>query len=111
MTALDLMNRFPPFCCRLVARERRGRRGLSHAEIARRAGITRKTVERLSMKTDWSGVSVSKAVRFAIACGVNHLKMARQIDYMKRRGMVHIRNAPAAQKAFYARLFQLKPSQ
>lgn len=78
MTRLDL---FPPFICRAKAfHGRDGKRvhrdlGLSYTEIAKRSGLHRVTVIRISKLTSWDTVPMLTAFRFAAACGVDLLKI------------------------------------
>jgi hypothetical protein len=105
VTILEKFNAIPPCVCRLLARKERGRLPLSHAEIARASGLSMATVSALSFRLDWSGVTVDVADRFARACGVNHLAAERQLEFVRRRKMVHVMNAPTNQRRFYQRLF------
>lgn len=106
MTLLEKLNSIPPCVCRLLARKAHGRQPMSHSDIARASGLSLATVSVLSFRLDWSGVTVDVADRFARACGVNHLAAERQLEFVRRRKMVHVLNAPTNQRRFYNRLFQ-----
>jgi len=106
-TILAAANLIPPCLCRLVARQNHGSRGITHAELARRSGLSKSKVMDLSFRTSWDGVSIDVLQRFALACGVNHMQTRRTLEYLRRRKMMHVRQAPPASRRFYARLFEL----
>lgn len=105
VTLWDKLNRLSPRLVRLLARSANGRHGLSHREIAALSGLSVGTVGRLSTMNDWETVSVSVARRFSAACGVDHLRVGRHMDYLKRRKMTHIGRGSLNQTRFYNRLF------
>lgn len=84
---------------------------MSHREIARLADLSVATVGQLSQLDKWDTVSVSVAQRFSTACGVNHLRVGRHLDYLKRRKMTHIGRGSLNQRKFYNRLFTATPPQ
>lgn len=90
-----------------MARKNHGRQALSHRDIARAADLSVETVTRLSFKKTWAGVRIDVAIAFARACGVNHLDLEAQRDYVRRRKMVHIQAGDENQKKFFSRLFAL----
>lgn len=104
---LDLLNTIPPVYCRLLARYKRGRRALSSREIAEISGLDRHTVDRLSTKTSWDGVRVDTAVKFALACGVNHMKKRRHVELLKTGKMYHILNATPQQQVYFSKLMKI----
>jgi hypothetical protein len=103
---LKLLNRTPPWMCRLLARSRNGLKPLSNADIANKAGMARATVDKLNKRQSWDNIPMEIAFRFATACGVNLLNprprarvLCSQVNYMKA--------GTSAQRRMYARL--LKP--
>ncbi len=104
MTVLQKLEIIPPFICRLVARTDHGRRGLTHKEIATRAGLACSTVKRLSTATTWKGISVGTAEAFSAACGVNHLEAKRHKEWLRVGDWMHVSRATGAQRMLYMRL-------
>lgn len=90
---------FPPCLCRYIARHRG--RGLSNEDLASRSGLSTATIRKLSRQTSWDGVSVSVALAYAKACGVDFLRLRRQIDFIKRRKMAHVLRAGPQQAGMY----------
>jgi hypothetical protein len=103
-TVLDKLNRVPPCVCRLLARKNHGRRGMTHRDLAKASGLTLSTVQALSFRRSWTGLSIDTIMAFSLACGVNHLSTDQQMDYLRRRRMAHVLGAKGSQKVFYARL-------
>ena len=101
------MNDIPPVVCRILARHRRGRRALSSRELSIISGLDRHTIDRLSLKKNWVGVNVVTAVKFALACGINHLNARRDRELFKTGRLVHILNAPPGTQGYYRRLIRI----
>jgi response regulator of citrate/malate metabolism len=99
-TILTELYALPPCACRLLARKRRGRRALTSREIAYISGLDRATVDRLSGKMDWDGVEVHTAIKFALACGVNHLSRRRHMEILKKGDFTHVRATKGRQKDY-----------
>lgn len=108
MTILQKFERIPPCMCRLLARKRHGRAGMTHADISRQSGLSVSMVGWLSLRTSWKGIPIDTAVKFAMACGINHLHSERQVDFLKRRKLAYVNNASGQQRRFYNRLFNIK---
>lgn len=101
---LDRFNRTPPIFCRLYAHSRE--KPLSHAEIARRAGMSKSTVSDLSRRLTWDKVPMRTALRFAEACGVNLLATWRVAQFMKSRKLVYLANAEGNARKMYDRMLR-----
>jgi hypothetical protein len=73
-------DRCPPILCRLLARTGRGEqsRPLTNLEIARRSGMTERSVLNLSRKTSWAGLTLDVIDAFTSACGVSLFHLSRQ---------------------------------
>jgi hypothetical protein len=108
---LELVNRMPPAMCRCCARKNRGYAFLSTREMAALSGLARTTVAALSKKTTWEGVPVDTMVKFSLACGVNHLRARRQVEYIRRSKVVHMKYSRGRQRKFFMDLLRiLSPS-
>lgn len=68
MTTQDKIEAFGPVIYRMLASE--GGHPLSPDEIAKRSGISRSTVQRISGQSKWTGVRIETAFSFCRACGV-----------------------------------------
>lgn len=101
---LEKLNKFPPLLCRAVARVGRGRasRPMTNKEIATAAGISVRSVIRISQFKHWDGLTLAAIDAFSRACGVNLLNTRRQVDFMKRKKHSHWLKNPK----FYQRLLQ-----
>lgn len=64
----------PPSLCRLLARDSRREKALTVAQIAKAAGLSTRTVKRLSNRSSWDGLTIEVVFAFSKACGVNLLK-------------------------------------
>lgn len=107
MILSEKLNRIPPYLCRYVARTQDGRRGLTHAEIARAAKLNVSTVKEISFALSFDNFTVRTATAFSIACGVNHLTAERVVEFLKRRRHIHVANATGNQKKMYDRIQNL----
>ena len=68
---------FPPYVCRLLSR-------LSNKELAKRSGLSLRTVIRISQKRDWSTVTIKATDAYMTACGINPMKLWRPRFLLKR---------------------------
>ena len=109
-TILTELHALPPCACRLLARKRRGRQAMSSRDIAYVSGLDRATVDRLSRKQDWLGVEVDTAVRFSLACGVNHLSRRRHMEILKKGNLTHVRLAKGSRRDYLVWLIGLTAS-
>lgn len=100
MGILEKINRFPPFLVRAVARKNRGRDYMTLADIAEKSGLPVKTIQRISKKARWDDIPLAVADKFALACGVDLLRIRRHVEFMKRRRKVHMEKNPT----FYTHL-------
>jgi len=103
---LQFLDRFPPRLCRLVARERHGRKGLSARQIASRSGLALATVSALSRRSSWRGLPVDTVDAFARGCGVNLFALRRQIRFLKTGVWLHVQRAPREQRKMYDRILK-----
>lgn len=104
MTLLSAANKFPPCLCRLLARKRHGRQPMTNTEIAHIAMISRGLVAKLSKKTRWDDVTLSVAVRFSMACGVNLNAPSEQIKFLRKNALAYQRVGTASQQKMYRRI-------
>ena len=93
-TLLEVFNSFPPTLVRAVARSKNGRHPMADAEIARRSGLSKDSVRRISSLTVWDTIGVITVDRFTAACGVNLLHVRRHVDYLRRRKKVAVLKSP-----------------
>lgn len=107
MSLLAKLNRVPPCACRLLARKNSGWTGLSHSDLAKITGLSRTAVSDLSLKDSWHGIPVDVADDFSHGCGVDLLRPSDAIKLLKRRKLVHIKNANGNQKLLYSKILKL----
>lgn len=86
---LDWLNACPPWKCRAAAvrlnpKSQKLER-ISVDEIVRVSSISRRSLSTLSYRSDWTGVSIDVASRFAFACGVNLLARDPLRKFTERR--------------------------
>lgn len=105
---LAKIDRLPPFLCRILSRDKSGRKPLSTSKIAELSGIPRSTVAYISRYTTWKKVPVGTADAFAKACNVNLDTPGRYYDVLRSQKLAHLKNGTAAQRAFFARLMTQK---
>lgn len=75
------------------------------SEIALASGLGRTTVANLCHKRSWAGVPIDRAVLFALACGINHMKMKYQRHYMRNSKKAYLREVKnVSQRKMFARL-------
>ncbi len=85
---LDHFIPLPPFLCAALATTHRP--PVLLRDIQRTSGLSRRMVERIDARIDWSGVDADVMSRFALACGVDlvcqkeALKALRRIMRSKR---------------------------
>ncbi len=103
---LDIANKFPPHICRYVARKKHGLEPMSHADIARKSGLSRSFVASLSKRKTWKGIPVNVIDSFSRACGVDILVPKRTIEFLRHSKKAHLRSATKLQRIFIASLFQ-----
>lgn len=107
---LTMLDRFPPFLCRLIARNNgKGgtRKPLDNSEIARRSGLTVEKVASISKLPSWETVPVGICDRFRKACGITPRNEFRQIEYLRRsrdparvlRPLAHLDNLERRKRA------------
>lgn len=104
MTLLAFLDRFSPRLCRLVARERHGRKALSLREIAERSGLSLACVSQIATRSSWKGLKVETVEAFARGCGVDLFRLRRQVQFLKRGRWRHMDRCNPQQRAMYRRL-------
>lgn len=105
MTLLQKLDKFPPFVCRIVALKNNGRAAMSTRDIARASGLSPASISYISQMTSWAHITLETMDRFTQACGVNHLNLTKQLAYLRRSPMSHLRRADKTQRAMFLRLF------
>lgn len=80
---LEIVNRYPPVLCRMLAREP-NRRRTTVGQLAARTNLSPRTVIRLSKRKSWDGVDVKVVSSFMAACGVDLSHTKRIESYIKR---------------------------
>lgn len=103
----DLLNKRPPFLCRLLASKNHGWAFASHRDLAKASGLSVWTVRNLSLRKNWNGLNIDVIEAFASACGVNLLCAGERFYEARRRGSVRFKTANPNQRAYYARLMQI----
>ena len=96
----------PPSLCRLLARDSRREKALTVAQIAKAAGLSTRTVKRLSNRSSWDGLTIEVVFAFSKACGVNLLKPS-----LSRRKFTWTSRVHTHPKAIEAWLTTLKSRQ
>lgn len=77
MSLSSHLQSFPPYICRLLS-------GLSNGEIAKRSGLSIRTVCRIITYRDWNRVPLQNVDRFFAACNIDPLKLSRPRFLLKR---------------------------
>lgn len=106
LTLLAFCDRMPPRLCRLVARERHGRKGLSLRQIAQRSGLSLACVSELSRRATWRGLKIETVEAFSRACGVDLFRLRRHVQFLKRGQWRHIEQCNFQQRRMYERLLR-----
>lgn len=106
MTILDKLNSIPPALCRLMAISGVSAPNLNTRDIAKRAGMSEKKVVEITRRNSWDYVYVIDVVKFASACGVNHLSARRARERFKRCRPRRWKRLTRQQKGFVAKLLK-----
>lgn len=106
MNLLESANRFPPCLCRYVARKDHGLSPLSHRELAKISGLSKSTVATLSLKDSWNGVAIDVVVKFSRACGVDLMRPAAMVAYLRDGKKHHLTKLDKQQRKFFLRLLK-----
>lgn len=109
MSLLAKADLLPPCICRLIARKNKGRQGRTNEDIARESGLSLSLIKDYCFRTTWKGLPIDSVDAFARGCGINLMKMERDLEFLRRRKWVHIENARGSQREFYKRLMQVRP--
>jgi len=94
---LQKLDKMPPHWCRLVARHPHlMKRALTTEQIAKRSGLSKQTVLKLSKLRSWGNVTISQMESFKFGCGVIPGKEAIHRAYVERtkktgQGFYHLR--------------------
>lgn len=94
MTILEKLDQWPPYLCRIVARDlrtKRNQRQLSLLELKERSGLSLCMVQKLSYRRTWSGVSTDTVSQFMTACRVDPFHARRHREWLKRRKKVALK--------------------
>ena len=89
---LGLLDKTPPAMIRFIAKNPDGS-APTNVQIAKRAGIDREKIHKMSLKTSWDNFTVMEIDRFCSACGwdvIDHNSIRR---FIKRAKFVHIQRA------------------
>lgn len=97
------LDKFPPFMCRVFAH--RGRHPLPREEIAKKAGMSVRMVDRISRRATWCGMKVCAAFAFASACGVDLLHPRNAVRYLRHKKKAHW-SASTRYELMYERLLK-----
>lgn len=80
----EIQNKFdqiPPFL--VFALSRKDNRRLTIEQVVEASGLSRRTVERLSVKLTWKREKLFVIDRFCVACGVSLLKKKDAMKYFR----------------------------
>lgn len=100
MRLLDRLDKIPPCVFRILAAENGV--ALGPDEIAKRSGLSRSTVQRISELKTWANVRIDVSERFVMGCGFdisNLKKPLRRLRILQERGlhgMKHLNIKPTA---------------
>lgn len=98
------LNQIPPFLCIAIATGRSG--GETMAELSQKSGVPIRSLERISSRTTWDGVTVGTASRVAGSCGVSLVSPAMSLRYIRKTAAAKTplpRLSSIQRKAFNAR--------
>jgi transcriptional regulator with XRE-family HTH domain len=101
---LDKLNQIGPNKCRFLARMEGGRRPISQRQLARRSGLSRATIDRLSHKKRWDDVPLAQVVQFSEGCGIDLLRPKSSVRDKLKRSKQYIARLAPKQRRMYARL-------
>jgi len=107
---IDRLNKFPPFLCRFVARDKSGQKPISNIEISRRTGISVVTIAKISRMRSWDNLKLSTIQSFSNACGVNLLSTSEQRRFLRRRKKIYAKKAWRLYRGFLPRLGHNDPA-
>ena len=107
---LATLDRFPPNKCRVFAKKNRGKKAMTHEDIAAVCGMSKRAILELSKKTTWENVTVNTMTKFSEACGVNLLRPSAAVKSFLRSSSYMV-NAKPKQRVMFRRLMSLKPAQ
>lgn len=77
---------------------------MSCQDIADKSGLSKSMVANLAQRDSWDGIPIDTVTKFAMACGVNHLKLERTLDFMRRKPMSHLKRGTRAQRRHFGKL-------
>jgi hypothetical protein len=104
---LDAMNETPPALIRFIARNPDGT-APTNGEIAKRAGIDRHKIHKMSLKTSWANFTVQEIDRFCSACGWD-LNNPNSIRRFVRKGkFVHAQRATPRLRKYLTETIAIK---
>lgn len=106
MKILEKIDAIPPCVCRVLARNKSGKRGLSTRDIANISGLSKTSVAQLSLKMTWKGQRVETIDAFAAACGVDLFSPWKVRKYLRTARKVHITRCHGMRKKLFQKLFK-----
>jgi len=86
-------NEIGPVFYRICAAERG--RALGPDELAQRAGLSRSSIQRISAKLTWDGITMGVASRFVTACGFtfgSHKEINKRLKLLHEHGLRGLRH-------------------
>lgn len=106
---LRLLDTTNPAKCRFLARKNGGKAPMSHEDVARRSGLHRATVIRLSHRTTWKGIPPETIDAFCRGCGIDILRPGRRRDkrVIRAGALTLLRKAKPVQRRMLARMLEL----
>jgi len=82
---LTRFDKLPPNVCRLIARmPKRMKEPLTTEQIAKRSGLSKQTVLKISKLRSWATVTLENHEKFKFGCGITPGRECLQIAYIKR---------------------------
>lgn len=97
---LDELNEIPPCVYRLFAAEYG--KPLGPDEIAKRSGLSRSSVQRISTKRSWNGLTLEASSKFVSGCGFvfgTHKDIRRRLKYVQQYGVSSLKHLNVSKNA------------
>lgn len=100
MNFLDKINQAPPIALRMIAADYG--KPLGPDEIAKRSGLSRSTVQRLSARKSWNGIDIDVCFKFAMGCGYelgNIKTIMRRLKQVQEHGLFSLKHLRVTKRA------------
>lgn len=100
VTLLEKLNQVPPVIMRALA-ARKGK-ALSPDEIASKSGLSRSTVQRISSRRTWDGVTIRAACQFSYGCGfdLQHMKVVlKRVRDIQEKGLSGLKHMQVSSRS------------